>query len=289
MDSLPLEVIQRIPRFLPPKTFYAIIPLVSRGLLEATFNCIPGCRDRKLGINCTLRVMDRKRDSLAVGRSPGMEFTLVKNRRGTTWTGVNVDLHLGFRGVGRMIVGDHETLESLFLTRIRRSRTWLSNRRLKVVVSTVVFNGNELLKESQLQELDLALSYNRVVFQDFDSSEGENADARFKNMLELAGTIVGEPERLKTVNIFLSIWFEESDLYHAVRRRVWEEIWSDFKDTLDTMFKARSGFKGNCRFIFQDTRLDSYGLSKKKLSELLGEVVDLAARAGVTFISELQI
>ncbi|KXS16220.1 hypothetical protein M427DRAFT_43707 [Gonapodya prolifera JEL478] len=55
INRLPLETFHRIFRLLPPRTFYATVPLVCRAFRAATVNAIPGCPGgNTVAIDCSV-------------------------------------------------------------------------------------------------------------------------------------------------------------------------------------------------------------------------------------------
>ncbi|KXS09796.1 hypothetical protein M427DRAFT_49085 [Gonapodya prolifera JEL478] len=55
VDAPPLEVLHRIFRFLPPKSFQSQVPLFSRHLRAAARTAIPGCGQGELGLSITIK------------------------------------------------------------------------------------------------------------------------------------------------------------------------------------------------------------------------------------------
>ncbi|KXS11980.1 hypothetical protein M427DRAFT_411717 [Gonapodya prolifera JEL478] len=56
MELLPVEILQAIFRFLPPKDFYSKISVICRSFRDAARNAIPGCSGGKVGVCCWIRV-----------------------------------------------------------------------------------------------------------------------------------------------------------------------------------------------------------------------------------------
>ncbi|KXS14794.1 hypothetical protein M427DRAFT_334586 [Gonapodya prolifera JEL478] len=54
LHDLPVEVLHRIIRFLPPKIVFSVLPLLSRGLNEIAQTAIPGCPRGDIVVECTL-------------------------------------------------------------------------------------------------------------------------------------------------------------------------------------------------------------------------------------------
>ncbi|KXS20485.1 hypothetical protein M427DRAFT_52094 [Gonapodya prolifera JEL478] len=153
MDSLPLETLQHILRFLPPKTFYSIAHRISRRFLHATESCIPGCCQKgKIGINCILSFTDLGRYDWSTLNDEGLTFVdrfePVQNKNGLTWTCMKTSMYIGVGGVLKMIGGHYNTMEALFLSRIRTEYKDLRRRRLKVVISEVFYDSSWLPRKT---------------------------------------------------------------------------------------------------------------------------------------------
>ncbi|KAJ3335993.1 hypothetical protein HDU93_003896 [Gonapodya sp. JEL0774] len=60
IENLPTETLQRIFRFLPPRTFYEAIPLISRRFRDVSWDAIPGCPGRAIGVDLRIEIQLEK-------------------------------------------------------------------------------------------------------------------------------------------------------------------------------------------------------------------------------------
>ncbi|KAJ3334417.1 hypothetical protein HDU93_007980 [Gonapodya sp. JEL0774] len=74
VDSLPLEILHRVFRLLPPRVVYGTIPLLSRRFRDAALGAIPGCPGNAVGIACQVLVSDALFGHAPCSRSPGIPF-----------------------------------------------------------------------------------------------------------------------------------------------------------------------------------------------------------------------
>ncbi|KAJ3336403.1 hypothetical protein HDU93_002903 [Gonapodya sp. JEL0774] len=99
METLPVEILHKILRLLPPRVFYTVIPTLSHCLRDASRHAIPGCPHHQLAITCTLKV-DPESSSL-VERSDSYPFTPMFEASRTAgrdgkavWTSTRIDVYL---------------------------------------------------------------------------------------------------------------------------------------------------------------------------------------------------
>ncbi|KAJ3331283.1 hypothetical protein HDU93_009839 [Gonapodya sp. JEL0774] len=64
-DTLPTEILQRIIRFLPPRTVYGVISRTSRRFRDAYLDPIPGCPSGTVWITCHVWAQDRDSQHIA--------------------------------------------------------------------------------------------------------------------------------------------------------------------------------------------------------------------------------
>ncbi|KAJ3335382.1 hypothetical protein HDU93_005659 [Gonapodya sp. JEL0774] len=58
METLPVEILQRAVRYLPPRTFYGVVPRLSRRLRECSLDAIPGCPGGSVGVNVAIEIVN---------------------------------------------------------------------------------------------------------------------------------------------------------------------------------------------------------------------------------------
>ncbi|KAJ3303469.1 hypothetical protein HDU93_006471, partial [Gonapodya sp. JEL0774] len=100
MNSLPFETLHRVFRFLPPKTFYSIIPRLSRRIRSASQGAIPGCPGNAIGLACDLVIVTATQDRMGTKLERSSEevweqFLPLRRADGAiVWTVLSVQLRV---------------------------------------------------------------------------------------------------------------------------------------------------------------------------------------------------
>ncbi|KAJ3325489.1 hypothetical protein HDU93_002644, partial [Gonapodya sp. JEL0774] len=111
MDALPIEILHRIFRRLPPITFYREITRTCRSFHRASLNAIPGCPEGAMGYECTVTVLSVK--DWSYDRKPicklSPAFRPEEQSAGTIWTCLSVEVDLSAELMATLELGQEHS------------------------------------------------------------------------------------------------------------------------------------------------------------------------------------
>ncbi|KAJ3335996.1 hypothetical protein HDU93_003899 [Gonapodya sp. JEL0774] len=90
METLPVETLHRIFRYLPPWIFYSVVPRLSRRLGECSLDAIPGCPGGSVGVEWVVNIIDIGAPRQEVLCKEEFASWEVSPGRWTGWTAISV-------------------------------------------------------------------------------------------------------------------------------------------------------------------------------------------------------